>query len=99
MLTILAFILATAFPSTSKTSWMRPESFHLLIGMSRSEAVKTLHDGGWKTQKGDGPDQIVVDYSGTQALTLDFHKDRLRSIRFELFMMIGQIGKAFEEEK
>ena len=99
MLTILAFILATAFPSASKTSWMRPESFHLSIGMSRVDAVKTLHDGGWKTQKGDGPNQLIVDYSGTQSLTLDFHRERLRSIRFELFTIINQIGKAFDEEK
>jgi hypothetical protein len=99
MLTILTFILATAFPSTSKTSWMRPESFHLTIGMSRSDAVKKIQEGGFKTQKGDHPDQLIVDYSGTQSLTLDFHKDRLRSIRFELFTIISQIGGAFEEEK
>ena len=99
MLTILALILATSFPSTSKTSWMRPESFHLAIGMTRSEAVRKLEEDGWKTQKGDRPDQLIVDYTTTQSLTLDFHKDRLHSIRFELFTIIDQIGNAFEEEK
>lgn len=99
MLTILALILATAFPSSSKTSWMRPESFHLSIGMSRRDALRKLQEGGWKAQKGDDANHFVVDYSSTQSLTLEFRKERLRSIRFELFTIIGQIGSAFEEEK
>lgn len=99
MLTILAFILATAFPSSSKTSWMRPESFHLSIGMSRSDALGKLRDGGWKAQKGDDASHVVVDYSSTQSLTLEFRKERLHSIRFELFTILSQIGGAFEEEK
>lgn len=99
MLTILSFILATAFPSTSKTTWMRPESFHLIVGMSRADAVARIEQGGWKTQKGDKPAQLIVDYTPTQSLTLEFEKDRLRSIRFELFTPIREIGKAFDEEK
>ncbi len=99
MLTILAFILAAAFPSNSKTSWMRPESFHLAIGMNRDEVVQTLVTGGWKPQKGDDADHLIVDYSSTQSLTLEFHKGRLRSIRFELYTVLNQIGGAFEEEK
>jgi hypothetical protein len=99
MLTILALIFATAFPSSSKVSWMRPESFHLSIGMSRSDALRKLQEGGWKAQKGDDASHMVVDYSSTQSLTLDFQKERLRSIRFELFTILSQIDSAFEEEK
>jgi hypothetical protein len=99
MLTILMLIMATAFPSTSKTSWMRPESFHLAIGMSRSDTVQTLERGGWKPQKGDDFSHLIVDYSSTQSLTLEFHRNRLRSIRFELYTELHQIAGAFEEEK
>ncbi len=99
MLSIIALILATAFPSNSKTSWMRPESFHLTIGMTRADAVRTLEERGLKAQKGENSDQLIADYTPTQALTLDFQKDRLRSIRFELFTVITQIDVAFEEEK
>lgn len=99
MLTVLALVLATAFPSTSKTSWMRPDSFHLVIGMTRSEAVEALQNGGWKPQKGDDAQHMIVDYTPTQSLTLEFGNDRLRSIRFELYSVIGEIGSAFEEER
>ena len=30
MIAAVALLLATAFPSNSRTSWMRPESFHLI---------------------------------------------------------------------
>lgn len=99
MLTIAALLLATAFPSTSQTSWMRPESFHLVIGMSRAETLEKLKEGNWKVEKGDDANQLVVDYSGTQSLTLEFRKERLRSIRFELFTIITKVGNAFAEEK
>src|SRR5512142_2247810 len=99
MLTVLALVLATAFPSTSKTSWMRPESFHLTIGMTRAEAVDALQKGGWQPQKGDDAQHMVVDYTPTQSLTLEFRNDRLRSIRFELYSVVNEIGGAFEEEK
>lgn len=99
MLTVLALLLATAFPSSSKTSWMRPESFHLAIGMTRAETVETLQNGGWKPEKGDDAAHLIVDYSSTQSLTLEFRNDRLRSIRFELYTLLKEIGGAFEEEK
>ncbi len=78
---------------------MRPESFHLTIGMGRGEAVKRLQEAGWKPRKGDNADELVVDYTNTQSLTLAFRKNRLRSIRFEFFTIIDQVGSAFEEEK
>lgn len=99
MIVLTAFLLATAFPSTSKTSWMRPESFHLVVGMSRREAVKSLADRGWKTKKGDDPNHLIVDYADDKAVTLQFHRNRLRSIRFELFVFLPDAHTAFAEEK
>ena len=95
MLGLLLVLLAAEFPSTSKTSWMRPESFHLAIGMSRSETLEKLD--AWKlVKKGD---QMVIDYADDKAVTLEFHKDRLRSIRFELYCFLPDSHSAFEEEK
>ncbi len=99
MITLAAFLLATAFPSNSKTSWMRPESFHLIIGMRRDEVVKTLSERGWRTKKGDDDDHLVVDYADDKAVTLQFHRDRLRSIRFELFAFLPDAHTAFDEER
>jgi hypothetical protein len=97
MIALLAIFFATAFPSNSKTSWMRPESFHLTIGMNRAAAVKALESNGWKTKAGDEPGQLVVDYADDKSLTLEFHGDRLKSIRFELFTILQEAPKAFEE--
>ena len=99
MIAILALLLATAFPSNSKVSWMRPESFHLTIGMNRAAAVKALESNGWKTKKGDGAGQLVVDYADDKSLTLQFAGERLTSIRFELFTILQEAPKAFEEER
>jgi len=99
MIAVLAFFFATAFPSNSKTSWMRPESFHLTIGMNRDAAVKALESNGWKTKKGDSAGQILVDYADDKSLTLQFAGERLTSIRFELFTILQDAPKAFEEER
>ena len=72
--TLLAVLLfSTSFPSTSLTAWMRPESFHLRIGMGRGEAVRTLQ--AWNPKPGKDANEIVVDYTGEKALTLEFKKD------------------------
>jgi hypothetical protein len=99
MIALAALLLATAFPSNSKTSWMRPESFNLAIGMSRSEAVKTLADRGWKAKKGDDRNHLVIDFADDKAVTLQFHRNRLRAIRFELFTFLPDAHTAFAEEK
>jgi hypothetical protein len=99
MIAILALFFATAFPSNSKTSWMRAESFHLTIGMSRTSAVSALESNGWKTKKGDADGQLVVDYADDKSLTLEFRRERLKSIRFELFTILPDAPKAFEEER
>ncbi|MEA2164774.1 MAG: hypothetical protein QOK37_2901 [Thermoanaerobaculia bacterium] len=99
MIAVLALLFATAFPSNSKTSWMRPESFHLTIGMSRAAAVKALESNGWKTKRGDGDHQLVVDYAEDKSLTLQFARDHLKSVRFELFTILQDAPKAFDEER
>jgi len=95
---ILALLLATAFPSTDQISWMRPDSFHLVIGMPRSEALKTLESNGWKTKKGGKPDEMVVDYADDKTLTLAFQRDRLKSVRFELFVILHDARSLFAQE-
>lgn len=90
-------LLATTFPSGSKTAWMRPEAFRLRIGMGRGEAVRALK--AWNPKPGKDANEVVVDYAGDKAMTLEFRKDRLRSIRFELFAFIPDVRKAFDEEK
>jgi hypothetical protein len=99
---ILAFaisLLATAFPSNSQTSWMRPDAFHLGIGMSRVDAMTALQEGGWEIKKGRNDDQVVVDYSNEKALTLEFNHSRLHAVRFELYAKIPEVQKAFDEQK
>ncbi|MGH9421606.1 MAG: hypothetical protein ACRD3J_16640, partial [Thermoanaerobaculia bacterium] len=99
MIAVLALFFGIAFPSNSKTSWMRPESFHLTIGMTRTSAVSALESNGWKTKKGDSASQLVVDYADDKSLTLEFRQERLKSIRFELFTILPEAPKAFEEER
>lgn len=96
---LLALLLATSFPSSSKTSWMSPQSFRLIIGMTRIEALRALEGSGWAVKEGRGKDQLVVDYSDDKAMTLDFKRERLRSVRFELFAMLPEIRVAFIEQK
>jgi len=95
----LILLLATAFPSQSQTAWMRPESFHLIVGMSRAETEKVLAENSWKPKKGKSDAQLIVDYTDAQSVTLDFRNDRLHAIRFEYFAFIPDARKAFEEEK
>ena len=99
MIALLTLLLATSFPSNSKTSWMRPESFHLTIGMSRDDAVKALESNGWKLRRGADDEHYVVDYADDKALTLHFNRERLHSVRFELFVFVGQARDAFAEER
>lgn len=96
---LILFALLTAFPSNSKTAWMTPQSFHLTIGMTRADAEKALLDSGWSLKPGKDKNQIVVDYTDDKAMTLQFGRDRLRSVRFELFALIPEIRAAFAEEK
>ncbi|HXG58878.1 MAG TPA: hypothetical protein VNL91_07630 [Thermoanaerobaculia bacterium] len=98
MLLALLLLASNAFPSPSWTSWMRPDAFRLVVGMNRADAVRVLAASGWKgeeTKEG----HLLVDYAPNKSLTLGFREGRLHSIRFELFTMLPDIAKAFEEEK
>lgn len=100
MLNLLALILSVSlFPSSSRTAWMRPESFRLTIGMTRAEALKTLKDDGYKIGKGKDERHAIVDYTPTKSLTLEFRKGRLKSVRFELYVIANELPPAFDEEK
>ena len=99
MIALLALWMATAFPSGSKIGWMRPESFHLAIGMKRDDTMKELRSKGWKPKKGDKPEELVLDYADDKTLTMLFGGERLESIRFELFTILHDAHGAFDEER
>ncbi len=94
MAALLALLLAIATPTTD---WMRLDAFHLTIGMSRAEAVDALR--AWRPKAGKDANELVVDYSSDKSLTLEFRKDRLTSVRFELFTLLPKVRKAFEEKR
>jgi len=97
MLFIASLLLALSFPSNSRTSWMRPESFRLVIGMTKTEAMESLNGSNWDVE--DKGDTVNVEYDGNKALTLEFKGDRLRAVRFELFGLIPEIRQAFDEQR
>jgi hypothetical protein len=94
---LFSLLLLVTGASRSSTEWMRPEQFHLAIGMPRESAISALE--AWNPKPGKDENQIVVDYSDERAMTLDFRKGRLNSVRFELFMMLPEVRKAFESER
>lgn len=96
MAALLALLLTIAQPAP-QTDWMRLESFHLSIGMKRAQAVEAVRS--WGPKPGRNANEVVVDYSGEKALTLEFRKDRLQSARFELFVMLPHVRRAFEEKR
>jgi hypothetical protein len=95
---VLALLLAIPFPASSRTSWMRPQSFRLAVGMTRAEALHELETTGWKPKPTKNANRLIVDYGDDRALTLEFQRDRLSSLRFELFAFLPEARKAFEEE-
>ena len=93
---LLALLLAIAHPS-ARTDWMRPESFHLAIGMKRADAVGALR--AWNPKQGRNANEVVVDYASDKALTLEFRKERLHAVRFELFVLLPEARAAFNEHR
>jgi hypothetical protein len=91
---LLALLLAIAAPTTD---WMRLDAFHLTIGMQRAEALNALR--AWNPKQGKDANELVVDYAADRSLTLEFKKERLTSVRFELFVLLPQVRKAFEERR
>lgn len=99
MLALLAVLLSTAFPSGTRTAWMRPDAFRLTVGMPKADAVATLARDQWKTRQGKSADELVVHYADDKSVTLEFRKERLHAVRFELFAFLPDVRKAFAEEK
>jgi hypothetical protein len=93
---LLSLFLAIVPPAIS-TDWMRPESFHLAIGMKRADAVSALR--AWNPKQGKDASEMVVDYDSDKALTLEFRKDRLHAVRFELFVLLPQARVAFAQHR
>jgi hypothetical protein len=98
MLGILLLAVLDTFPATTKTSWMSPQAFHLSVGMRRSKVVAVLEGGGWKPRPGKAANHLVVEYGEERSITLEFERDHLRSIRFELFDFIPAIKSSFAEQ-
>jgi hypothetical protein len=99
MSAFLILAVLNAFSAPTKTSWMSPEAFHLAVGMQRSKTVEVLEGGGWKPRAGNAPNHLIVEYGDRRSITLEFERDHLRSIRFELFDFIPVVTRAFAEEK
>ncbi len=78
---------------------MNPQAFHLAIGMSRAESLEALEKIGFKTKKGHDADHLVIDYADDKEVTLEFNKDRLHSVRFQLYLFLPDAKSAFAEEK
>jgi hypothetical protein len=83
--------------STATTDWMRLDAFHLTIGMQCFDVVSALR--AWNLKQGKDANELVVDYASDKALTLEFKNDRLTSVRFELFVLLPEVRKAFEERR
>ncbi|HEV7241947.1 MAG TPA: hypothetical protein VGQ36_22140 [Thermoanaerobaculia bacterium] len=94
MAIFFALLLTITAP---KTDWMRLEAFHLAIGMPRTDALAAL--SAWNPKPGKDANEIVVDYAADKSLTLEFKKERLHSVRFELFVLLPHVRKAFEEKR
>jgi len=87
------------FPSLSKSSWMAPESFHLVIGMGQAETLKSLRDNGWKAKEAKDKGQFYVEYDEGKTLTLTFAKKKLQSLRFEYVDFLPSVRSSFTEQK
>ena len=94
MAVFFALLLALTAPTID---WMRLEAFHLAIGMPRADAMAAL--SAWNPKPGKGANEVVVDYASDKSLTLEFKKERLHSVRFELFVLLPHVRKAFEEKR
>lgn len=96
-LILSTILLAVAAVQPDRTSWMTPAAFHLTVGMPRADAIEALR--AWNPKPGTSPDETVVDYGDDKAITLVFRRDRVQSIRFELFVLLPDSRKAFDEAR
>lgn len=97
MAAALLALLLTVAPSAHRTDWMRLESFHLAVGMTRADALSALQ--AWSPKRGKNANEIFVDYADGKSLTLQFEKDRLKSVRFELFVYLPEVPTIFDEQR
>ena len=89
---LLALVLS-ATASTADLSWMRLESFHLSIGMSRAAALEAVKP--WNPKPGKNENETVVDYKSERAFTLEFRRGRLHAVRFEWYVLLPKAREAF----
>lgn len=94
---LLAVLLLATTPAADRVDWMRPDAYHLTIGMKRFDAMTALKS--WEPKRGASDEEVVVDFSGERALTLLFKNDRLTSVRFELYVLLPETRKAFDEAR
>ncbi len=104
MAPLLALLLTLAAPMDGlkpvlqpTTDWMRPDAFHLTIGMKRAAAIEAVR--AWNPKRGKDANELFVDFAGDKSLTMEFKNDRLQSARFELFVLLPQVREAFEEKR
>jgi hypothetical protein len=94
---LLSLLLLTVPARKVDTTWMRLDAFHLAIGMSRMQVLSTLN--AWTPKPGKNSNELTVDYSDDKSMTLEFRDERLRAVRFELFVVLPDVRKAFDEER
>lgn len=96
---LLQFTTSQSFPTTSRTSWMEPDSFHLCIGMTRKAAEETIQRFGWEMTPGKYPRVLVIKYDDTKTVTIQFVDEKLQSIRFEYVGFVPDVRIASEERR
>jgi len=77
--------------------WMSPDKLGVCIGMERGDVETTIERAGLKAEPGKYSRQLVVHYSETKTVTMQFVDERLQSIRFELVDFIPAVRGAYQE--
>lgn len=95
---VLLLLLQLQFPAADETSWMEPASFHLDLGEPRSEVEASFAARGWRIER-DDDGTFIHDYAEGKVVTMEFRKDRLTSIRFELVSLRPRLSDNWEQVK
>jgi hypothetical protein len=77
------------------SEWMDPAALGLCIGMTRGDVENAVDRARLQHEPGKYPRQIVVRYSETKNIMLQFVDDRLQSARYELVDFIPAVRKAY----
>jgi hypothetical protein len=94
---VLQLLAQQAFPSASNSSWMSLDAFGWCIGMPRAEVEASIARSEWKSSPGKYSRQLIVRYSDTKTVNLQFVDDKLQSVRFELVDFIPAVRSAYDE--